>query len=118
MILDEVTSALDAESEQLIQEALQQLMIGRTTFIIAHRLSTIVNADKIFVLDGGQIVESGTHAELLNQAGLYCDFYRRQFASAQTSLGMLDVRETKNGHGTNGNGLNGHGVKHYEQITS
>jgi ABC-type multidrug transport system fused ATPase/permease subunit len=82
LILDEATSALDAESEQLIQAALQQLMVGRTAFIIAHRLSTIVNADKIFVLDAGKIVEQGTHAELLKWGGVYYHLYQQQFASA------------------------------------
>jgi ABC-type multidrug transport system fused ATPase/permease subunit len=90
LILDEATSSLDSESEQLIQEALQQLMIGRTTFIIAHRLSTIVNADKIFVLDNGRIIESGTHTELLRRGGLYQHLYIRQFQSAYASLDTLN----------------------------
>jgi len=75
LILDEATSALDSESERLIQAALELLMIGRTTFIIAHRLSTIENADLIFVLDSGLLIETGTHAELLNNAGLYQRLY-------------------------------------------
>ena len=85
LILDEATSALDAESEQLIQAALQELMVGRTTFIIAHRLSTIVNTDKIFVLDAGRIIETGTHTELLKLEGVYYRLYQRQFASAIAS---------------------------------
>ncbi|MEM7133391.1 MAG: ABC transporter ATP-binding protein [Chloroflexota bacterium] len=89
LILDEVTSALDAESEQLIQEALKKLMISRTTFIIAHRLSTIVNADNILVLDNGKIIEAGTHKELLRHDGLYRDLYSRQFASAQSASAVL-----------------------------
>jgi subfamily B ATP-binding cassette protein MsbA len=84
LILDEATSALDAESERLIQAALQELMVGRTTFIIAHRLSTIINTDKIFVLDAGQIIETGTHTELLELEGVYHYLYQQQFASAIT----------------------------------
>ncbi len=75
LILDEATSALDSESERLIQAALERLMIGRTTFIIAHRLSTIENADLIFVMDHGRLMESGTHGELLHNAGLYQKLY-------------------------------------------
>ena len=78
MILDEATSSLDAESEQLVQEALDKLMQGRTTLVIAHRLSTIINADKIVVLDAGRIVEMGTHAELIQRpGGHYADLYRK-----------------------------------------
>jgi ATP-binding cassette subfamily B protein len=79
LILDEATSALDAESESLVQEALQRLMQGRTTFIIAHRLATIRNSDRIIVLEQGQIVESGTHDELLQKAGRYAQLHSRQF---------------------------------------
>ena len=75
LILDEATSALDSESERLIQAALERLMIGRTTFIIAHRLSTIENADLIFVMEHGRLVESGTHEQLLHTAGLYQRLY-------------------------------------------
>ena len=71
MLLDEATSALDTESEKIVQESLQNLMANRTTLVIAHRLSTIQNADRIFVLDGGQIMESGTHDELSEKDGLY-----------------------------------------------
>ena len=79
LILDEATSALDTESESLVQEALQRLMQGRTVFIIAHRLATIRNSDRIIVLEQGQIVESGTHDELLLQAGRYAQLHSRQF---------------------------------------
>ena len=79
LILDEATSALDAESESLVQEALQRLMQGRTVFIIAHRLATIRNSDRIIVLEQGQIVESGTHDELLHKSGRYAQLHSRQF---------------------------------------
>ncbi len=79
LILDEATSHLDAQSEALVQEALEQLMEGRTSLVIAHRLSTILAADLILVLDGGRIVESGTHAELAAAGGLYAALYETQF---------------------------------------
>jgi len=79
LVLDEATSSLDSESEALIQDALKKVMAGRTSIVIAHRLSTILAADLILVMDRGQIVESGTHPELLKQSGLYARLYETQF---------------------------------------
>ena len=78
LILDEATSSLDSESEALIQEGLKYLMQGRTTFVIAHRLSTIRRADQILVVEGGRIVERGTHETLYALGGRYWDLYTRQ----------------------------------------
>jgi subfamily B ATP-binding cassette protein MsbA len=80
LILDEATSALDTESERWVQAALERLMQGRTSFVIAHRLSTVQRADRIVVLQGGQIVETGRHGELLAQGGLYAHLWSLQFA--------------------------------------
>jgi len=79
LILDEATSALDTESERHIQGAMEEVMKGRTTFVIAHRLSTIENADQIWVMDKGEIIERGTHAELLNSQGTYANLHAMQF---------------------------------------
>jgi subfamily B ATP-binding cassette protein MsbA len=79
LILDEATSSLDSEAEALVQDALETLMRGRTTFVIAHRLSTVRRADRILVLDEGRIVEEGTHDALLATGGLYAELYVRQF---------------------------------------
>jgi len=89
LILDEATSSLDTESEQLIQEAMGRLVTGRTTFIIAHRLSTVIHADRILVLSAGSIVESGTHTQLLVKGGIYRDFYARQFRSAKAANELI-----------------------------
>jgi subfamily B ATP-binding cassette protein MsbA len=83
LILDEATSALDTESEQYIQEALQQLIKGRTTFVIAHRLSTIESADRILVMEQSRIVESGTHGELLARQGAYARLHNLQFSDTE-----------------------------------
>ena len=78
LILDEATSSIDTETERLIQRAMSRLLQGRTSFVIAHRLSTIRNADVIMVIDDGQIVEQGTHWQLLAQRGKYHDLYQAQ----------------------------------------
>ncbi|HWC61059.1 MAG TPA: ATP-binding cassette domain-containing protein, partial [Verrucomicrobiae bacterium] len=79
LILDEATNALDTESERAVQEQLEKLMIGRTTICIAHRLSTIQKADVIVVMNEGHIIEKGTHAELIQQGGVYKGLYDIQF---------------------------------------
>jgi ATP-binding cassette subfamily B protein len=79
MILDEATSSVDTRTEVLIQKAMDTLMQGRTSFIIAHRLSTIKNADLILCMNNGDIVEQGTHEELLANGGFYADLYNSQF---------------------------------------
>lgn len=75
LILDEATSSVDTRTELLIQEAMDKLMMGRTSFIIAHRLSTIKNADMILVMKNGDIIECGTHSELLGRGGFYAELY-------------------------------------------
>ena len=79
LLLDEATSALDTASEQKVQAALNELMQGRTSLVIAHRLSTIMHADCIYVMQEGQVVESGTHSDLLDAKGIYADLYHKQF---------------------------------------
>jgi ATP-binding cassette subfamily B protein len=79
LLLDEATSALDAESESLVQTALNRVMQGRTTLVIAHRLATVLGADRILVLDGGEIVEEGTHSSLVEEGGIYARLAELQF---------------------------------------
>ena len=90
LVLDEATSNLDTESERLIEDALEKLLVGRTTLIIAHRLSTVRRADRLLVLDRGRIVEEGTHAELLARGGIYARLYQQQFREDHLSLALSE----------------------------
>ncbi|PWJ50675.1 ATP-binding cassette, subfamily B [Quadrisphaera granulorum] len=93
VILDEATAHLDSESERAVQEALDAALVGRTSIVIAHRLSTVRSADLICVVDDGQVVERGTHAELIARAGLYADLYRTQFADGADGTDDADGRD-------------------------
>ena len=84
LLLDEATSALDAQSEKVVQQALDRLSGGRTTLVIAHRLSTVRNADKIVVMERGEVMDQGSHEELLERGGIYADLYRLQFKEGKT----------------------------------
>ena len=95
LLLDEATSALDSESERQVQMALAELKKGRTTLVIAHRLSTVLDADRLFVLDSGMLVEQGSHSELLRAGGLYARLYRTQFAHDTASDASPALAETK-----------------------
>ncbi len=86
LILDEATSSVDTQTEQLIQKALARLLKGRTSFVIAHRLSTITNADRIVVIHDGSIIEQGSHAELLEKKGMYAELYRTGFQEEEKEL--------------------------------
>jgi ABC-type multidrug transport system fused ATPase/permease subunit len=99
LLLDEATASLDSESEALVQEALGRLMRGRTTLVIAHRLATIRHADRILVIEGGQIAEAGTHAELLERGGLYAEMHARQFVEPPASLEAQRHGERTSGQG-------------------
>jgi len=92
LILDEATSSVDTRTEVLIQEAMDTLMKGRTSFIIAHRLSTIRNADLILVIREGDIVEQGSHDELMARNGFYADMYNSQFERVQVGSELGSVR--------------------------
>jgi len=92
LLLDEATSALDSESERHVQRALKTLMRGRTTLVIAHRLSTVIDADLIYVLREGQVVEQGSHAELLRRGGLYAHLYAQQFAEQEREARTAALR--------------------------
>ncbi|MEE8085102.1 MAG: ATP-binding cassette domain-containing protein, partial [Alphaproteobacteria bacterium] len=92
LLLDEATSALDAENERLVQAALERLMAGRTTLIIAHRLATVVNADRIAVLEGGQILDTGTHGELMDHCELYARLAALQFDPDLTLEHLIEAR--------------------------
>jgi ATP-binding cassette subfamily B protein len=93
LLLDEPTSALDSEAEQKIQQALGELMQGRTTIVIAHRFATVLRAQRIHVIEGGLLVESGTHEELLSSGDCYARLYRLQFQEPQESpdSGRVDL---------------------------
>ena len=97
LILDEATSALDSASERYVQAALEPLMKGRTTIAIAHRLSTIMKADVIFAIDQGQVVEQGTHAELVKRGGLYARLYQQQFDGGRVEARCSDGFVLANG---------------------
>lgn len=83
LILDEATSSVDTRTEILIQKAMRKLLAGRTSFVVAHRLSTIRDADNIIVMNHGDIMETGTHDELMKQRGFYADLYNSQFSQAE-----------------------------------
>jgi ATP-binding cassette subfamily B protein len=93
LILDEATSALDNTTEILIQGALDELCRGRTTLVVAHRLSTIKNADEIAVIDGGRVVEQGSHEELMAKNGAYAKLYNLQFRANEGNLTNADLAE-------------------------
>ena len=100
LILDDSTSSVDTQTEKLIQVALDTLMEGRTTFVIAHRLSTVRRADMILVMDGGRIVERGTHEELLVRGGLYKEIHDLQLIDhAKFAEEMEELRELETSDG-------------------
>jgi len=93
LLLDEATSALDTESERQVQAALRQLMRGRTTLVIAHRLSTVVDADVIYVLEAGRVIEQGSHAELIARGGAYARLYALQFSDQAPGHDRIGIAE-------------------------
>jgi ATP-binding cassette, subfamily B, heavy metal transporter len=84
-VLDEATSALDSRTEQALQDALERIATGRTTLVIAHRLSTVIDAEEIIVLEQGQVIERGTHLQLLARRGLYAEMWYRQQESPEAA---------------------------------
>ena len=97
LLLDEATSALDTESERHVQSALTKLMQGRTTLVIAHRLSTVMDADLIHVINQGELVESGSHTELIAQEGIYARLYQLQFRDEVQQQAANNVQATAGG---------------------
>ena len=95
LVLDEATSSLDNESERLIEDAMERLLVGRTTLIIAHRLSTVRRADRLIVLDHGRIVEEGSHTELLARGGLYARLYQHQFREGDVQLTAVNGEQVR-----------------------
>ena len=93
LILDDSTSSVDASTEEMIRQAMESVMRGRTTFIIAHRLSTVHRADIILVLDKGEIIEQGTHQELLALGGSYREIYELQLRPQEEVMREIDLRE-------------------------
>ena len=91
LILDEATSSIDSYTEELIQNAIQKITLGKTSMIIAHRLSTIEKADKIIVLDNGRIVEFGNHSNLLSKGGVYKDLYDSQLKREKNKIKERDL---------------------------
>jgi ATP-binding cassette subfamily B protein len=94
LVLDEATSSVDTETEVLIQDALAKLQEGRTSLVIAHRLSTIENADRILVMHRGELREQGSHAELMEQDGLYARLYRLQHEAVEECIDQSDAEGT------------------------
>jgi ATP-binding cassette subfamily B protein len=90
LVLDEATANIDSYTERIIQDALKKLLHGRTALVVAHRLSTIRNADKIFVVDDGEIVETGTHSELVASTGLYSQLWQTNYTSFDDISGNAD----------------------------
>ena len=105
LLLDEATSALDTNSERQVQSALKQLMVGRTTIMVAHRLSTVVEADVIYVLQEGKIIESGSHAKLLSKNGTYAALWQAQSEHPQDLLTKIEVSATTQVGTATGNGV-------------